>query len=110
MKKITMLVFILLVAVAAVPVVSYKTLNPCTMLKKEYVNRAKERTGELTTRGKEKASEYGEDAERIVDGIGAVLENAAGGIVEGLAEAQIEELSLRECAREWWRVKFGDGD
>lgn len=103
-----MLILILVVVVAAVPVVSYKTLNPCTMLKKEYVNRAKDRAGELTASGRDKASEYGEDAERIVDGLGAVLENAAGGIVEGLAEAQIEQLSLRECAREWWRVKFGN--
>jgi hypothetical protein len=109
MKKFLMFIVIVLMVVVAVPIVQYRTVNPCTMLTKELVNRARERAGEMTAQGREKAREYaGEDAERIADGIGAVIEKSAAGVVEGLAEARVEQMSLTECAQEWWRVKFRD--
>jgi glutamine cyclotransferase len=107
MKKILAMAAVVVVAVAAIPVAKYKTLSPCSMLRQELVNRAKHDVASMTQKGKEQAGEYGEDYGRIADGIGAVIENAAAGIAEGLAEERVKEMSLTGCAQEWWRIKFG---
>lgn len=108
MKKILALLTIVVIAAAAFPVVKYRTFSPCSMLRQELVKRARSDVESLTQQGKERAEEYGEDAGRIAGGIGAVLENAAAGVMEGLAEERVRDLSLTECAREWWRISFGN--
>ena len=68
MKKIAGLFLLAIIAVVAIPIVKYKTLSPCEMLKTEIVERSRAQARAVTDRGREEVSELGEDAVRIVEG------------------------------------------
>ncbi len=107
MKRIGKLILVVLVVIAAVPVVQYRTLNPCGMLKKEWVERVQRRVESASERGQAVASEYGEAVERMAEGIGEALENVAAEVTARAAAARVEGKSFAECVSELWRLKLG---
>lgn len=107
MKTLAKLIVVLLVLVIAIPIVAYRTGSPCGMLKKEWVERALQETESAVDEGREAASEYGENAERIAEQVGEMVGNVAEDIAEGVADMKTEEMSPGECIKELWRLKTG---
>ncbi len=108
MKTLFKLAVVAAILVLAVPVVMYRTASPCGMLKKELVSQTKDRIAEMGQAGREQARDLGgAEAERIAEGIGTVVGSTMEGLAEGVAQARVDNMSLRECASELWRIKTG---
>jgi len=107
MKKAVKVVIVLLVLAAGVTLVRYRTLSPCGMLKKEWVERARERVEQASERARDAAEELGGRAERIADDLGESLEETAKEVAETVAETAADEKSLGECVVELWDMKVG---
>lgn len=108
MKKLAKVAVVVLALVLAVPVLQYRTVRPCTMLRKELVKRTKETAEEVGKRAKEEASQLSGDAARIADGIGEMVEDVAEEVAEGVAEARVRDMPVWKCVSEFWRLKVTD--
>jgi uncharacterized protein YjbJ (UPF0337 family) len=95
------------VILIAVPIVAYRAVKPCTMLKKELVERVERRTKEARAEVREAAGDLGENAGRMADDIAETVEGMAVGFATGLAEAKVERMSTRECVSELIDLKLG---
>ncbi|NIM47750.1 MAG: hypothetical protein GTN62_00175 [Gemmatimonadales bacterium] len=107
MKKLAKLLVLVLVVLAAVPVAQYRTVKPCSMLKKELVKQAREEIEKASSQAREAVGQFGEEAERVAGEVGAVVEDVTAGVAAGVAEARVERMSVGECVQELWREKFG---
>jgi hypothetical protein len=107
MKKLAKILLITLVLVIAVTLIRYRTLSPCGMLKKEWVEDAREGVESASERAREAAEEVGGRTERIADDVGDAVEESAKEIAEALAETLAEKKSFGECMAEMWKMKTG---
>jgi len=107
MKKIAKVLLLAFVLITAVTFVRYRTLSPCGMLKKEWVEDARERVESASERAREAAKEVGGRTERVADDVGDAVEESAKEIAETLAETLADEKSFGECMAELWKMKTG---
>jgi hypothetical protein len=109
MKTLIKLALLLVVVAIAVPVVQYRTLSPCTMLKKEMVRQAEEgvRQAGEQVRGELDAAdvELGEETEAVAEDIAGAVGDLAVAISAGAAEAKVRQMSSGQCLKELWRIK-----
>jgi hypothetical protein len=113
MKALFKLVVLLLVIAVAVPIAQYRTVKPCTMLRKELVWRTERQlrdAGQQAREGLDSANvELSEDTEALVGDIAGVVSDVAVGVAEGVATARVRRMSSGQCLRELVRVKLGLG-
>ncbi|UCG89203.1 MAG: hypothetical protein JSW71_11960 [Gemmatimonadota bacterium] len=107
MKKVLKLLIVLLALATVVTLVKYRTLSPCGMLKKEWVERARQQVEVASARARDVAEDLGGSAERIAADVGESLEETAKEIAETVAETAADEKSLGECVVELWDMKVG---
>ncbi len=107
MKFILKAFAVVLVIVISVPILTYRTVNPCTMLKKELALRAEQQMEAVGEEVRQRAEDYGEEAEQIVDDVSEVAEPVVEGLAAGFAAARVQRMSTGECASELWRIKTG---
>jgi hypothetical protein len=107
MKTLAKLIILAIVAMFAVPLLLYRTASPCSMLKQEWVERARDHAESAVEEGREAASEYGDEVERIAERVGEMVENVTEDIAEGVADMKVEEMSTGQCVKELWRIKTG---
>lgn len=107
MKTLGKLIVVAVVIVLALPVLQYRTASPCGMLKKEWVERAKEQAAEAVDHGKKAVGDYGERAEQIAERVGRIVGDVTEDIAEEVAEMRLEKMSTGACVKELWRLKTG---
>jgi len=107
MKKIAKVLLLAFVLITAVTFVRYRTLSPCGMLKKEWVEDARAGVESASERAREAAKEVGGRTERVADDVGDAVEESAKEIAETLAETLADEKSFGECMAELWKMKTG---
>jgi hypothetical protein len=76
------------------------------MLEKELVRQAEQEIEEVGAMARDRASEFGDQAEEVVGEIGAVVEDVSKGVAEGVARARVRRMSTGECIAELRRVVF----
>jgi hypothetical protein len=109
MRTLVKLVAVVLVALVAVPLVRYRSVDPCRMLEKELVTRVERETRAARDSVREAAGRLGgQDAQRATDRVAAAVENVTVGVAAGLAKTKVENMSRRECAAEMWHIAVGD--
>jgi len=107
MKTLAKFIVLAVVVLLAIPPLQYKTVSPCRMLEKELVKRTQQEAESAVAEGREAVSSYGEQAQRLAEQVGAIVENVAEDIAAGVAEMRVEQLSTRQCLRELARMKVG---
>jgi hypothetical protein len=107
MKKIAKVLAAFVALAIVLLIVQYRTLGPCGMVKKEWVEYMEEKAETLSEEGRDRASEYGENAERIAEDIGAIVEGVTESVAESVAESRADEMSFGQCVKEMWRIKTG---
>ena len=107
MKKIAKVLLLAFVLITAVTFLRYRTLSPCGMLKKEWVEDARKGVEAASERAREAAEEVGGRTERIADDVGDAVEESAKEIAETLAETLADKKSFGECVAELWKIRTG---
>jgi hypothetical protein len=107
MKKLAKVLAVFVALAIVLLFVQYRTLGPCGMVKKEWVDYVQEKAKSLSEEGRERASEYGDNAERIAEDVGAIVEGVAESVAESAAESRADEMSFGQCVQEMWRIKTG---
>jgi len=98
---------VVLVIVISVPLLTYRTVSPCSMLKKELALRAEQQMEALAEEVRENVEDLGEQARQVVDDVSEIAEPVAEGLAAGIAAARVQRMSTGECASELWRIKTG---
>ena len=98
-----------LVAIAAIayPVLHYRAVSPCEMLRKELIWQMEDRIDAAATAAAEQIEALGVDSVTVDLDVEAALEGVAAGIAAGAAEAKVRRMSARACAGELWRITIG---
>jgi hypothetical protein len=105
MKTLIKLIAVLLLALVVVPLVRYRSVDPCRMLEKELVTRVERETRAARDSVREAAGRLGgEDAQHATDRVAAAVENVTVGVAAGLAKTKVENMSRRECVVEMWHL------
>ena len=108
-KTLIKLVVLVLIVAIAVPVVQYRTVKPCTMLKKEMVRQAEEGVRQAGDQAREELEtadiELGEETEAIAEDIAGAVGDLAVAISSSAAEAKVRRMSPGQCLKELWRMK-----
>lgn len=99
---------VVILVVIAVPLIKYRTVNPCAMLQKERIAEIRDGIESARDEAREAVEGRGQRAERLVEGVNEALEGVAGGLAERSAELEVEEMSTRECVVELWKMRKGD--
>jgi len=107
MKFVLKAFLVVLVIVISVPLLTYRTVSPCSMLKKELAQRAEQQMEAVAEEVRESVEEYGEEARQVVDDLSEVAEPVAEGLAAGIAAARVQRMSTGECVSELWRIKTG---
>jgi len=111
MRALFKLGILLLVIVVAVPIAQYRTVKPCTMLRKELVWRTERQLREAGDQVRESLDsanvELSEDTEALVGDIAGAVGDFAVGVTEGVAAAKVRRMSSGQCLQELARVKLG---
>ena len=107
MKKLAKILLIAFVLLTAVTLVRYRTLSPCGMLKREWVEDARKGVESASERAREAAKELGGRTERIADDVGDAVEESAKEVAEALAETLADQKSFGECVAELWKIRTG---
>ena len=105
MKTLFKLVLLVVVIVIAWPFIKYRTINPCSMLKKERLEQVQEQIEDASESVQEAAEEHSEQASELLGEVGEALEGLAEGIVERAVEMEVDELSTRQCIAELFKGK-----
>ncbi len=103
-RALRILGFIFLLVIV-VPVVLYHTLDPCEMLKREYIKRAQQAVEAVT----EEASSVEADEvnlEKVREVIDQTLDEVSAGVAAIAAELQTDAMSLPRCVEELLELKF----
>jgi F0F1-type ATP synthase membrane subunit b/b' len=108
LKTLVKLVLLVVVVMIALPLFRYRTIRPCSALKKERIERIQEGIESAGEEAREAVSEHSERAERIVDDVSEALEGLADGLAERVAELEVDEMSTRECLAELWKLRKKD--
>ena len=105
MKTLVRLVAVLILAAAVVPLVRYRSVDPCRMLEKELITRVQRETQAARDSVREAAGRLGgSDAEQATDRVAGAVQNVTVGVAAGLARTKVENMSRRECVVEVWRL------
>jgi hypothetical protein len=108
MKVFLKLVAFVLVILLLVPVVRYRTLSPCGMLKQEYVERAERQAQAVEEEAVAQAGAYSEEAGAVAEEVADVVEDVTAGIAAGVAEARVRRMSTWQCTTELIDLKLGN--
>ena len=93
------------VLLIAVSLVKYRTIRPCEMLKKERIERIREGIESAGEDAREAVADHSERAEQILDDVSEALGGLADGLAERVAEAEVDEMSTRQCIAELWNMR-----
>jgi F0F1-type ATP synthase membrane subunit b/b' len=105
LKTLGKIVVLAVVLLIAIPLVKYRTIRPCEMLKKERIERIREGIESAGEDAREAVAEHSERAEQILDDVGEALEGLADGLAERVAELEVDEMSTRKCIAELWKMR-----
>jgi len=109
MKSLAKIVGVLLLVVVAVPIVRYRTVDPCRALEREIVTRVEREMRTARDSVRAAAGEVaGDSAARSADRIASAVENFAAGVAAGAAKTKVENMTRRECVAELWRMAVRD--
>jgi hypothetical protein len=106
LRALARVLLFILALLVLVPLIRYRTLSPCGMLEKELIRQAEQEIDEVGVMARDRASEFGDQAEEVVGDVGQVVEDVAGGVAHGLVRARVRRMSTRECVAELTRVVF----
>jgi hypothetical protein len=107
MRIFLKIIALILIVLFSVPVVRYRTVSPCGMLKKEHVERVERQVREVEEQALEQASAYGDEAEGVAEEVAGVVEDVTAGIAAGVAETKVRRMSTWECTKELIDLKLG---
>ena len=107
MKKLAKVLAVFVTVAIVLLFAQYRTLGPCGMVKKEWVEYVQEKAESMSEEGRERASAYGENAARVAEDIGDMVESVAQGVAQNVAESRADEMSMGQCVKEMWRIKTG---
>ncbi len=102
------LVLLVVVVMIALPLLKYRTIKPCSMLKKERIEQIRDGIESVGEDAQEAVAEHSERAERILDDVSEALEGMADGLAERVAELEVDEMSTRQCVAELWKMRKKD--
>jgi hypothetical protein len=105
MKKRLKVGFAALVLALAVPVVSYRTVRPCEMLRQELVRDSERKLEAARDTVRRAAGALGEEAQDAADAVASTVQHLTAGLVAGAAAAKVEGMSAPACVRELVRVR-----
>ncbi len=111
MKFFFKLVVLAVVVAIAVPIAQYRTVSPCTMLKKELVRQSEEAVREAGEQVEAEIAaadiELDEDARDAAEDVAEVVGDLVVGVSEGVAAAKVRRMSKGQCLEELTRIKLG---
>ena len=110
LKATLKLVALVTVILVAYPVLHYRAVSPCEMLRKELMWQLEARVAAAADSAAAVISAFGVESEDIDDDIEGALEGMAAGIAAGVAEAKVRRMSPGACARELWSITIGGDD
>jgi enoyl-CoA hydratase/carnithine racemase len=105
MRKLLLLAGVTAIGLPAVPVIRYRTLSPCEMLRIELVDRVRQDVAEARADARDVVREHGAAAESVAAAVGDVVSAVSVGVAAGAAELKVQRMSSGECAAELWRIK-----
>jgi hypothetical protein len=105
--KIAALVTVVLVGY---PVVHYRAVTPCEMLRKELVWQMEERVAAAADSAAAVVASLGAESSGVEEEVESALAGVAAGIAAGVAEAKVRRMSPGACAGELWRITIGGDD
>ena len=108
MKTLVKIVLAVVVIAIAVPLIKYRTVRPCSMLKQERIERIRDGIESAGEDAQDAVAEHSERAERILEDVGEALDGLADGLAEHVAELEVEDMSTRECVAELWKMRRGN--
>ena len=95
------------IAVIGYPVLHYRAVSPCEMLRKELIWQMEDRIEAVAAAAAEQVESLGIDSVTIEGDLEEKLGDVAAGIAAGAAEAKVRRMSSAACARELWRITVG---
>jgi len=105
LKTLVKLALLVVVVMIALPFFKYRTVKPCSMLKKERIEQLREGIEAAGEDAQEAVSEHSERAEQILGDVSEALEGLAEGLAERVADLEVDEMSTRECVVELWKTR-----
>jgi F0F1-type ATP synthase membrane subunit b/b' len=108
LKTFAKLALFVVIVMLALTVFKYRTVSPCSMLKKERIERIHEGIESVREEAQEAAEEHSERAERILEDVGEALEGMAEGLAERVSKLEVDEMSTRQCIAELWKIRKKD--
>lgn len=108
MKTLVKLALFVVIVMIALSVFKYRTVRPCSMLKKQRIERIQEGIESAGEDAQEAVSEHSERAEQILGDVREALEGMAEGLAERVAELEVDEMSTRQCITELWKMRKKD--
>ena len=108
MKTFVKLTLFVVIVMLALTVFKYRTVSPCSMLKKERIERIHEGIESVREEAQDAAEGHSERAERILEDVGEALEGMAEGLAERVSELEVDEMSTRQCVAELWKMRKKD--
>ena len=105
MKTLVKLALLVVIVMIALPMFKYRTVKPCSMLKKERIEQLREGIETAGEDAQEAVAEHSERAEQILGDVSEALEGLAEGLAERVADLEVDEMSTRECVAELWKSR-----
>ena len=105
MRTLVKLALLVVFVLIALSVFKYRTVRPCSMLKKERIERIQEGIESVGEEAQEVAAEHSDRAERILDDVSEAVEGVAEGLAERVAKLEVDEMSTRQCIAELWKMR-----
>ncbi|MDH3495193.1 MAG: hypothetical protein OER21_00310 [Gemmatimonadota bacterium] len=104
MKKLVSGGSVILLVLIAVPLVRYRSLDPCAMLEHELVTRAEREVRAARDSVRAATGGLGDETRRAADDVASAVGHLVVGVASGAAAAKVERMTTRECVAEMWRV------
>jgi F0F1-type ATP synthase membrane subunit b/b' len=105
LKAFGKLVLLVVVVLIALPLVKYRTIKPCSMLKKERIEQIRDGVATAREEARDAVAEHSERAERIVDDVGEALEGLTDDLAETVVDLEVDKMSTRQCVAELWKLR-----
>lgn len=106
MKRLFKVLAAVVVVILAVALVTYRTLSPCEMLRKELVRQTERQLEAARDSVSRAAAALGEGARNTADAIAAGVQNAALDLAAAAAAARTQGMSGGECLSELVRTRL----
>jgi len=108
LKTFVKLALFVVIVMLALTAFKYRTVSPCSMLKKERIERIHEGIESVREGAQDAAEGHSERAKRILEDVGEALEGMAEGLAERVSELEVDEMSTRQCVAELWKMRKKD--